>query len=141
MTKTDKIVLMRVHVIPKSLEPGVLYLSEEFKTATHLCACGCGAKVRTPLGSVDWTFQESQHGPTLCPSIGNGQLPCRSHYFIKDGTIHWAASMSDVQAKAVLDGDIAKRRAYYNDLRPRGIFGHIRYGCRKFREWAAGLFD
>jgi hypothetical protein len=141
MAKIDKIVLKRVYAIFRTLEPGVLYLSEEFETATHLCACGCGAKVSTPLGRMEWKFQEGQHGPTLRPSIGSGQRPCRSHYFIDDGVIHWAASMSDAQAKAALDGDIARRRAYYDGLRPRGIFGYIRYGVRKIGNWVAGLFD
>jgi len=39
-----------VHSMPKELSPGILYVSEEFRTAAHLCACGCGSKVRTPLG-------------------------------------------------------------------------------------------
>ena len=38
-----KFVLQRVHHMPKELQPGILYVSEEFLTAAHLCACGCGA--------------------------------------------------------------------------------------------------
>ena len=51
-----KIELQRVHYMPKELKPGVLYVSEEFGAAAHLCACGCGAKIRTPLGPTEWTL-------------------------------------------------------------------------------------
>lgn len=141
MAKIKKIVLKRVFEIPNSLDPGVLYLSEEFETATHLCACGCGSKISTPIGRVDWTFQEGEHGPSLRPSIGNGQLPCRSHYFIDDGAIRWAEPMSDGQAKAVLGRDISRRRAYYESQRTKSLWGHIRCGLRKIKEWFALIFD
>jgi hypothetical protein len=26
---------------------------------------------------------------SLCPSIGNWGLPCRSHYWIRDGAVRW----------------------------------------------------
>ncbi len=42
--KLDRISLQRVHHMPKVLEPGILYVSEEFGAAAHLCACGCGVK-------------------------------------------------------------------------------------------------
>lgn len=48
--KTERFRLERVGYMPKQLEPAVLYISQEFETAAHLCACGCGVKVRTPLG-------------------------------------------------------------------------------------------
>ena len=74
-----KIRLQRVDYMPKELEPGVLYVSEEFDAAAHLCPCGCGSKIRTPLGPTDWALEENDNGPTLHPSIGNWQLPCQSH--------------------------------------------------------------
>lgn len=30
--------MQRVHYMPKELKPGVLYISEEFDIAMHLCA-------------------------------------------------------------------------------------------------------
>lgn len=45
--------LERVHFMPTALEPRVLYVSEEFGAAAHLCACGCGSKIRTPLGPTE----------------------------------------------------------------------------------------
>lgn len=91
--------LEKVHFMPKILEPGVLYLSDEFGTAAHLCACGCGAKVRTPIGPTEWSIKEQTGGPSLWPSIGNWQRPCRSHYVISKGEVTWALAWSDTQIR------------------------------------------
>lgn len=42
--------------IPADPEPGNLYVSMEYRTAVHLCACGCGTKAVTPIGPNDWTL-------------------------------------------------------------------------------------
>ena len=78
--------LRRVQYVPESLERGVLYVSEEFGVAVHLCGCGCGQKTVTPLGPGEWTLTETPAGPSLSPSIL--QLGgCRSHYFVRNGVI------------------------------------------------------
>ncbi|MDZ4661479.1 MAG: DUF6527 family protein [Pseudomonadota bacterium] len=59
-----KIELQRVHFMPAELKFGVLYVSEEFEIATHLCICRCGAKILTPLGPTAWTFEDTKNGPT-----------------------------------------------------------------------------
>lgn len=92
--------LRRVEFIQKALEPGVLYVAEELGAAAHLCPCGCGAKVRTPLGPVDWSLDSGPRGPTLFPSIGNWQQPCRSHYWIRDGAVIWAESWTNEEIAA-----------------------------------------
>ena len=38
-----------VEFIPENLKPGVLYISIEYSTSSHLCPCGCGQKVITPI--------------------------------------------------------------------------------------------
>ena len=70
-----KIRLQHVDYMPKELEPGVLYVSEEFNAAAHLCPCGCGSKIRTPLGPTDWALEENDNGPTLTHllAIGNSR--------------------------------------------------------------------
>ncbi|WP_353016753.1 DUF6527 family protein [Mesorhizobium sp. M1405] len=83
----------------------------------HLCACGCGSKVPISLGPAGWSVRERNGTPTVWPSIGNGQLPCRSHYIITDGKIHWAPSMSAAQAVTALQHDHRRREAHYR--RPR----------------------
>jgi Family of unknown function (DUF6527) len=89
---TDKFELRKVQYMPTELEPGILYVAEEFKAAAHLCACGCGSVVRTPLNR--WALVETEHGPSLHPSVGNWQEPCQSHYWIDGGKVRWAPKWS-----------------------------------------------
>ena len=111
-----KIRLQRVHYIPKDLEEGVLYVSEEFGTAAHLCACGCGSKIRTPLGPTDWSFKETALGPTLYPSIGNWQQACKSHYLIRQGKVIWASEWTREKIEAGRYAEETRRKAYYDEL-------------------------
>src|SRR5437868_4149805 len=82
--------LRKVQYMPRDLEPGILYVAQEFGAAAHLCACGCGAKIRTPLGTTEWALEESESGPTLSPSVGNWQQACQSHYWIRRGEVVWS---------------------------------------------------
>lgn len=109
----NELKLQHVTYVPRDLAPGVLYVSLEYAVAAHLCACGCGAKVVTPLGPAEWSFTELGGRPSLCPSIGNWQLPCRSHYVISDGQIHWAKAWSDAQVIAGRNAEESRRRDYY----------------------------
>jgi hypothetical protein len=108
--------LYRVKYLPKDLSEGILYVSSEYSVAGHLCACGCGTKVITPLGPAEWTFSERNELPTLRPSIGNWQLPCRSHYVITEGQIRWAGNWSDAQIIAGRQAEQQRRKAYYKSL-------------------------
>jgi len=78
--------------IPKEKEEGVMYISLEYKTAVHLCACGCGKESVTPLKEGEWTLIEQKGLVTLRPSIGNfsGEKPHHAHYFITNNQIQWA---------------------------------------------------
>lgn len=116
MNRLMKIRLQRVHYMPKDLEPGVLYVSEEFGIAIHLCACGCGSKIRTPLGQTEWSFKDTPEGPTLSPSIGNWQQDCKSHYLIRKGKIIWASEWTPEQIKAGRYTEELRRKAYYDSL-------------------------
>ncbi len=130
-----RIKLHRVHFMPKELKPGVLYVSEEFGTAAHLCACGCGAKIRTPLGPTEWSLEETDRGPTLRPSVGNWQQVCQSHYWIYQGKIKWAEKCSPEQIAAGRRNEEKRRRAYYDAIdRQRGGL------LQKFWRWTKGLF-
>jgi len=111
-----KIKLQRVTQIPKKLESRVLYVSEEFGTAAHLCACGCGAKIRTPLNSTGWTLYDSPAGPTLHPSVGNWQQSCKSHYIINKGQIIWADQWTADQIGAGRAAEELSRKVYYDNL-------------------------
>jgi hypothetical protein len=84
---------------PKELEPGVLYVSAQFSTAAHLCACGCGREVVTPLSQAQWVLI-LDGSVSLRPSIGNWALPCQSHYLIDHGTIRWSKSFTRAEVDA-----------------------------------------
>lgn len=87
--KTNEIKPLFVEFIPESVESGILYVSKKFRTATHLCCCGCGNKVVTPLKKGFWTMEEKDGHVSLSPSIGNFNLKCKSHYFIKRNKVQW----------------------------------------------------
>lgn len=76
--------------MPDVLAEGVLYISQPFEVAIHLCACGCGNKVVTPLGAGGWTLTNDEGKVTLHPSIGNFQIPCKTHYWIRANQVIWA---------------------------------------------------
>jgi hypothetical protein len=128
--------LQRVHFIPKELKPGVLYVSEEFGTAAHLCACGCGSKIRTPLGPTEWTVKETSAGLTLDPSVGNWQRPCKSHYLIVKGKVIWANRWTETQIAVGRRHEETRRRTHF-DSGNRAQEGKL---CRRFWDWVKGLF-
>ena len=82
-----------VKEIPKIIEEGILYISREYHTAIHLCACGCKEETVTPLVSKafpdNWELTEHDGLVTLSDSIGNWQFPCRSHYRIENNKVIW----------------------------------------------------
>jgi hypothetical protein len=106
-----------IEFIPRQLEPGVLYVSLRYRTATHLCPSGCNQEVVTPLGRHDWTL--SFDGTvSLYPSVGNWGLTCRSHYWIQRDEIVWARTWSSAeirdlrqQERAVVGLDAPQPRA------------------------------
>jgi hypothetical protein len=121
-----KIELRHVHYMPAVLELGVLYFSEEYGTAAHLCACGCGSKIRTPIGPTEWSIDRGQNGVSLSPSVGNWQRPCRSHYWILDGETVWSGPWTDKQIQVGRQREMTRRATYYSrrrlSKRLHGIF-------------------
>ena len=101
-----------VEFVPKQLEEGVLYISERFRTASHLCACGCGTKVVTPLSPAEWQLRKEGDLVSLYPSIGNWNDPCQSHYFIRRSRVLWAGRMSANQIASVQAKDRADKERH-----------------------------
>lgn len=136
MTRMTRLRLQRVHYMPKELEPGILYLSEEFDVAGHLCACGCGNKVMTPLGPTEWSFQELEKGPSLTPSIGNWQLPCKSHYWIDGGKVEWSGAWSPEQVERGRRAEEERRRAHYESRKAKdGLAARVRRWLEHVLSW------
>jgi hypothetical protein len=130
MTRTDRIRPEFVEFISKALEPGILYVSRKYQTASHLCCCGCRSKVVTPLKPGGWRVTTSRQSVSMFPSIGSWSLPCRSHYVIRDSRIEWAGQLTQAQIAAVQASDQRAREQYFDAPREgfwrrlfRRIFG------------------
>jgi hypothetical protein len=95
-----------VEFIPNTLQPNVLYVSIPYATAAHICFCGCGNRVVTPISRSGWTLSYNGETVGLTPSVGNWGLPCRSHYFVTNGEVAWSYPMSeaDIYQQRVRDG-------------------------------------
>ena len=72
-----------VEFMPERLESDVIYVSTRFSLVSHMCACGCGEEVVTPLSSREWQLIYDGESVSLFPSIGNWKFQCRSHYWIE----------------------------------------------------------
>lgn len=101
---TERIRLRFVESFPSPLEPELLYVSTRFSSAAHLCACGCGREVITPLAPGRWRVSFDGE-VSVWPSIGSWVLPCDSHYVIDRGQIRWARAFSDDEVKQNQDRD------------------------------------
>jgi len=111
-----------VKFIPKDLESGVIYISIRFRTAIHLCACGCGNKTVTPLSPAGWKLIFDGKTISLDPSIGNWNFPCRSHYWIEGNRIHRAEEWSDEKVQKMRrverkEAHFKKKENFYRRIR------------------------
>ena len=113
MTRSRKLEHRFVQYVPETLEPGVLYVSLEFCTASHRCCCGCGEEVVTPLSPVAWRMTFDGETVSLWPSIGNWTLKCRSHYVIDRGHVRTGLPWSDAEVEAERQRDRAERARYF----------------------------
>jgi hypothetical protein len=114
-----KIKLEYVQYIPKQLQPGTLYVAKEFGAVAHLCPCGCGSKIRTPIGPTEWKLIINNNRPTLNPSVGNWQLECKTHYWIFNGEVIWAPQWTDERIEKGRKIENKKRLEYYTLLSSR----------------------
>ncbi len=112
MSKIAKLDHRFLKSIPRGpdLETGILYISLEYLTMIHLCACGCGKQVATPLSPNDWSMTFNGQSISVSPSIGNWSFPCRSHYFIRKNRIQWAGNWSDAKIEHERAADLERRR-------------------------------
>jgi Family of unknown function (DUF6527) len=104
-----------VEYVPGKLAEGVLYVSIAYRTAVHLCACGCGNKVATPISLADWQLRYDGDTVSLTPSIGNWGFPCRSHYWIDRDRIRWADAWTGDQIAAGRARDDRGRASYFDE--------------------------
>ena len=113
MTRQSSVEFEFVDYIPEQLEEGVVYIAPDFGAVMHLCCDGCGERVSTPLHPGQWTLTFDGETISLKPSIGNWELPCKSHYFIRHNRVVWAGEWSDERISKAADDDrraVAPRR-------------------------------
>lgn len=129
--KCEELEPVFVEYVPTDLDDGLLYVSMEYATASHRCACGCGVRVVTPLGPADWilTFDGRV---TLSPSVGNGQFECGSHYLIRHNRVVWCRPMTRGAALATHKFDTAQRAQTYGDVPRAGVLTKLSSWLRRF---------
>ena len=99
---------------PAQLEPGVAYVSMDYATVLHLCCCGCGSQVVTPLAPTRWHLTFDGESISLDPSVGNWSFPCQSHYWVEGNQVIWDRPFSQRDIDSVRERDrraIAARHA------------------------------
>ena len=104
---SEEFVPIFIDTIPEQLKEGRLYVSLRYRTVTHLCACGCGVEVNTPLHPTGWKISYDGIALSLSPSVGNWGEDCRSHYLIERNAVRWSRSWSRGE---ILDERAARRR-------------------------------
>ncbi|MFP2959184.1 DUF6527 family protein [Myxococcus sp. 1LA] len=102
-----------VQYMPERMNPGLLYVSMEYGTISHLCCCGCGEEVVTPLTPTDWRMTYDGQTISLWPSVGNWSMACRSHYVIERGRVIEAGPWSDERIAAERRRDRNAKARYF----------------------------
>jgi hypothetical protein len=103
-----------IELVPAELKDGVLYVSMVHSCVIHRCCCGCGEKVVTPLSRGEWQLCYDGETVSLHPSIGNSRFPCRSHYWIRQGKVVWARTLSQAETEHAWKLDRAARDANFD---------------------------
>jgi hypothetical protein len=113
--------------IPKTLEQGVIYISEKYSTAAHNCCCGCGVKIMTPLKPGRWRLKVAGGRVSIYPSIGNWSSACQSHYWIEGNQIRWYGSLSKdaIKANRASDKRALQRAHAERREREKGFWAHL----------------
>lgn len=106
-----------VDEIPSVPDYGKLYLSCRYRAAVHLCACGCGAKISTPLHPTGWTLSYDGDAVSLSPSVGNWSEECQSHYVIKDSRVLWGDRLPRDKIRRIREARHRDLEDYYRDDR------------------------
>lgn len=124
-----------VECVPDRLEDGVLYISLQYATAVHRCACGCGHEVVTPFSPTDWSMIFDGQAVSLAPSIGNWSFPCRSHYWVERGRVVWAPSWTSREIEGGRSRDARRKAAHYDVVETKAAKPSVRHGWRRLFPW------
>ena len=104
-----------VEFMPDVIQEGVIYISLEYKSVIHRCACGCGKEVNTPLHPTGWKMSYDGESISLKPSVGNWSFDCKSHYWITNNKVEWSMKWSDDTIREVRAFEDFEREEYYKN--------------------------
>ena len=113
MKRVTKLTHKFIDFLPDRLEPGTIYVSIQFATASHQCCCGCGNEVVTPFTPTDWKLTFDGETISLDPSIGNWSFSCQSHYFIKRNQVRWVGRWDRDEIEAGRERDAEAKRKHF----------------------------
>jgi len=117
MSRNDVLKYEFVRLIPDVLQPGTIYVSTDYSSAAHLCCCGCGYEVVTPLSPTDWNITFDGESVSFHPSVGNWGFPCQSHYWIRHNRVEWAGRWTTEQIKAGRERDSRAKDIQFGERR------------------------
>ena len=121
----------------EDLVPGTIYISMKHKTVVYRCPCGCGKLSEFILDPIRFRIEYDGRSVTFRPSIGNSNLECRSHYWIRENQIHWCAPMEDWETEQAQRRELASAlKAREKDENQRK--GSIGYLWARFLKWWRG---
>lgn len=102
-----RFVYRAVERIPRQLEEGVVYHSEEFELGALLCACGCGHRI-TLLVPDSHQIMVAGEFASIHPSIAVCDGSCKSHYVISTGNVEWLPAFSEAQVESLMKAQIGR---------------------------------
>jgi hypothetical protein len=129
--------LKRVDRIPRELESGIVYHSQEFELGALLCACGCGHRINL-LVPDSHRILDDRGSVTVRPSILVADGPCLAHYFITAGEVEWSYAFSSAQARKVMQRQVA--RHVEADTKPVPIWVRLWNGMKQLAYSLGRLF-
>lgn len=116
MNKSTRVKHEFVELIPQELDPETIYISGPYATCSHLCLCGCGNKVVTPLAPDEWHLTFDGETVSFNHSFGNWSFDCQSHYWIEKGRVIWARAWSKEKIEASRARDQRNKQRLYGEL-------------------------
>lgn len=104
-----------IEFMPDIIEDGILYISLDYGTVIHNCACGCGSEVNTPLSPTGWEMIYNGEAVTLKPSVGNWSFDCKSHYWITNNNVVWSKKWSEDTIQKIRTIENSETQEYYRN--------------------------
>ena len=122
--------------IPDIIEENVLYVSMEYETVIHKCACGCGNEVVTPLSPADWSITFNGDTVSLEPSIGSWSLECKSHYWITNNKVKWSYKYNSDEIEKVKTSDLEAKKEHFEKVntKPKELLENKEKGRKSLLE-------